>query len=118
MSNEDKRELKNTFMAAFGHHPDMVISEAMAVAIRRHKTFMPTLPEFAECIRRAEMILNSRAIDEVHRRQRELELSAPDAVEKAKEWEDVLIWAGFTKEAAHETAFYGIPKDRLPEEMV
>ena len=58
----------NTWMNAFGHHPDMVISEAAALAIKKSQ-FLPSLPEFAGYIRRAELILEARRIDKQHLRE-------------------------------------------------
>ena len=123
MTPDDKRVMSNTWMAAFGHHPDMVISEAAALAIKKSQ-FLPSLPEFAEYIRRAELILEARRVDDQHLRDGKTWAGAgmksgeiaqmprigsaasdPMKIKEAKETENFLLWLGDKPENAKATAW-------------
>ena len=112
MTEADKDKFLETFKSSFGHHPDNVIIEAAAVAVRRND-FIPSLQEFDECIRRAGMILENRRINEQKRKEREAEVYANSPTLRASLWEDALKMVGLSEQDAHRTAWHGLEQDKI-----
>ena len=112
MTEEETNKMAATFKATFDHHPDNVIIEAAAVAVRRND-FIPSLQEFDECIRRAGMILENRRINEQKRKEREAEVYANSPTLRASLWEDALKMVGLSEQDAHRTAWNGLEQDKI-----
>lgn len=123
MTNNDRDTFINTWMMSFGKYPDNLIMEAAKLAVKKN-AFLPSLSEFANYIRRAELLEQARAIDEKHLREGKTfpgaglrsgetdgtprigtASSDPAKIEEAREIEKFLLWMGDKPENAHATAW-------------
>lgn len=99
-----------TWASAFGMFPDSDLITAVQIAVKK-SAFIPSISDMGVYLRRAAMIAQARAIDEVNAYKINKQMTDPQA---AAELEKFLLRTGDSPENASATAWAGVER-RLTE---